>query len=169
MQFHVASCILISDSLFVPQNLSVGKNFALPVKVNFTGKLVKQFYQFFTGKLTVKSPPYCRILSPYYPGSVPLAGAACTRAHARLSLLSINGAGAGGQATSPLHQSIFFSSPPRSAPAPFWSRAHLAPSGVKKRDSCLFYIITRSSSSLPLYQIAANTSGIFRQTSPCDR
>ena len=58
MQFHVASCILISDSLFVPQNLSVGKNFDLPVKVTFTGKPVKQFYRFFTGKLPVKSPPY---------------------------------------------------------------------------------------------------------------
>ena len=101
MQFHVASCILISDSLFVPQNLSVGKNFALPVKVTFTGKPVKQFYQFFTGKLPVKSPPYCRILSPYYPGSVPLAG---MHPSARTALFAVNqrcGRGRPGHLASP--------------------------------------------------------------------
>ena len=111
MQFHVASCILISDSLFVPQNLSVGKNFALPVKVNFTGKPVKQFYQFFTGKLPVKSPPYCRILSPYYPGSVPLAG---MHPSARTALFAVNqrcGRGRPGHLASPsVHLLLFAAS-----------------------------------------------------------
>ena len=55
--YHVTSCIITSNIPIFYQIHSVGKKFALPVKVTFTGKPVKQFYRFFTGKLPVKSPP----------------------------------------------------------------------------------------------------------------
>ena len=42
----------------IGQILDIDKQFALPVKVVFTGKVVKWFYRFFTGKLPVKSPHY---------------------------------------------------------------------------------------------------------------
>ena len=47
----------------IGQILDIGKQFALPVKVVFTGKVVKWFYRFFTGKLPVKSPHYLQVLA----------------------------------------------------------------------------------------------------------